>query len=215
MTTQKSFKRIVRARMEKTGESYTAARTSLLSATDPEFEFTVSDEVISRRTGRGWEQWLDILDEWGGTERSHTDIARWLREEQGIDGWSSQSIAVSYERARGMRAVGETTSGFVASVSKTIGVPVDRLYDAWTDPELRRRWLPDADLSERTATPPRSARFDWGDGRTRVVAGFESKGDAKSMVGMSHEKLADSEEKEQMRAFWRERLSALKQMLES
>jgi uncharacterized protein YndB with AHSA1/START domain len=201
--------------MEKTGESYTSARAALLSASEPEVEFTVSDEVITRRTGRGWEEWLGILDEWGGTDRSHAEIARWLREEQGVDGWSSQSVTVSYERARGIRAVGETTSGFVASVSKTVAVPVERLYDAWTDPELRRQWLPDAELSERTANRPRGARFDWGDGRTRVVAGFESKGEAKSMVGMSHEKLADAEEKEQMRAFWRERLSALKELLES
>ena len=34
MTVQKSFKRIVRARMGKTGESYTTARSRLLAA-DP------------------------------------------------------------------------------------------------------------------------------------------------------------------------------------
>ena len=73
MTTQKSFKRLVRARMEKTGESYTAARAQLLSANggDPSAEagggvqLTASDEVIQRRTGRGWEEWFDMLDEWG------------------------------------------------------------------------------------------------------------------------------------------------------
>ena len=31
MTTQKDFKRLVRGRMQKTGESYTAARASLLA----------------------------------------------------------------------------------------------------------------------------------------------------------------------------------------
>ena len=35
MTTQKSFKRLVRARMEKTGERYAAARAALLTAEDP------------------------------------------------------------------------------------------------------------------------------------------------------------------------------------
>ena len=35
MTRQKSFKRLVRARMEKTGESYTAARATLLAAEEP------------------------------------------------------------------------------------------------------------------------------------------------------------------------------------
>jgi hypothetical protein len=34
MTVQKSFKRLVRARMAKTGESYTAARAQLLAGVD-------------------------------------------------------------------------------------------------------------------------------------------------------------------------------------
>jgi hypothetical protein len=36
MTRHRSFKRLVRARMEKTGESYTAARAMLLAAEEPE-----------------------------------------------------------------------------------------------------------------------------------------------------------------------------------
>ena len=35
MTEQRSFKRLVRARMAKTGESYTAARAKLLRAEPP------------------------------------------------------------------------------------------------------------------------------------------------------------------------------------
>jgi hypothetical protein len=34
MTRQRSFKRLVRLRMEKTGESYTAARASLLAGNE-------------------------------------------------------------------------------------------------------------------------------------------------------------------------------------
>ena len=73
MTRQKSFKRLVRARMEKTGESYSAARAALLAADETKATegptLTMSDEAIRRRTGRGWEEWFDLLDEWGGTER--------------------------------------------------------------------------------------------------------------------------------------------------
>jgi hypothetical protein len=36
MTRQKSFKRLVRARMEKTGERYAAARAALLAADQPQ-----------------------------------------------------------------------------------------------------------------------------------------------------------------------------------
>jgi Domain of unknown function (DUF4287) len=218
MTRQKSFKRLVRARMGKTGESYTAARAVLLAASDggapQEVQLTVSDEVIRRRTGRGWEEWFDLLDEWGALDRKHSEIARWLREEQGIDGWSSQSVTVSYERARGLREVGESADGFSITASKTIAVPVERLYDAFVDESLRERWLPDAELRERTATRPKGARFDWGDGSTRLIVGFEPKGDAKSTVALAHERLPDAGEAERMKVYWRERVAALKEALE-
>ena len=218
MTRQRSFKRLVRSRMEKTGESYTAARATLLGADDATAAekpvFTVSEEVIRRRTGRGWEEWLDLLDEWGAPERSHKEIAAWVAERQGSDGWSAQAVTVSYERARGLRAVGERPDGFSATASKTVAVPVDRLYDAFVEESLRQRWLPDAELRERTATKPKSARYDWGDGETRVIVGFEAKGEAKSTVALEHARLADAEEADRMKAYWRDRVSALKEVLE-
>lgn len=219
MTRQSSFKRLVRARMEKTGERYAAARAALLAAEEPKASdgaaLTVSEEAIRRRTGRGWEEWFGLLDEWGAVERPHKEIATWLREEQKIDGWSSQAVTVSYERARGLRAVGQRPGGgFSATASKTIAVPVERLFDAFVGEGERRRWLLDGELRERTATRARSARYDWEDGRTRVIAGFEAKGPAKSLVAIEHERLEDAEEAERMKAFWREALVRLKEVLE-
>ena len=178
MTEQKSFKRLVRARMEKTGESYTTARTRLLRAADPAgFEgvkLATSDETIRRRTGRGWEEWFELLDEWGAPNRTHRETARWLAEQQGLHplAWNVQAVAASYERARGLRAVGEKDDGFVVTASRTVAVPVERLYEAFVSDSARARWLPDGRLRERTATRPKSARFDWGDGDTRVNVTF-------------------------------------------
>jgi hypothetical protein len=219
MTRQKSFKRLVRARMEKTGESYTAARASLLGAEEQKATdgptLTMSDESIRRRTGLGWEEWFDLLDESGAADKPHPEIARWLAEEKGIAGWDAQSVTVSYERARGGRAVGEKEHGFSITASKTVSVPVEQLFDAVVEEPLRSRWLPDGSLRERTSSKPKSARFDWGDGTTRVIFGFESKGEAKSTVALEHERLADGDEAERMKSFWRERVSALKTQLES
>ena len=218
MTRQRSFKRLVRTRMEKTGESYTAARASLLGADDPKVidgsALTVSEAVIRRRTGQGWEHWFDVLDEWGAAERPHGEIVGFLADEHGTGGWSAQAVTVSYERARGLREVGQRPSGFSVTAQKTVAVPVDRLYDAFVDESLRGRWLPDAELRERTATKPKSARFDWGDGTTRVIVGFESRGEAKSTAALEHERLADAEEAKRMKAFWRERVTTLKEVLE-
>jgi uncharacterized protein YndB with AHSA1/START domain len=225
MTRQQSFKRIVRTRMEKTGESYTAARTALLAggedrsngkpATVDAPTLTVSDDVIRRRTGHGWEHWFDVLDEWGAVDQKHREIARWLNAEHGVPGWDAQSITVSYERARGLRAVGEKADGFSITASKTVAVPVERLFDAFVEESLREQWLPGVEMRERTSTRPRGARFDWGDGSTRLVVGFESKGEAKSLAALMHEKLPDAEEAQRMKAYWRERVGVLKQVLEA
>jgi hypothetical protein len=220
MTEHKSFKRLVRARMEKTGESYTGARANLLRAADPSgFEgvkLATSDETIRRRTGRGWEEWFELLDEWGAPERTHRETARWLAERQGLHplAWDVQAVAASYERARGLRAVGEKDDGFVVTASRTVGVPVEHLYDAFVSGALRAEWLPDGRLRERTATRPRSARFDWGDGDTRVNVTFLVKDEARSTAALEHRRLADANEAERMKAYWRERLMALKRTLE-
>jgi uncharacterized protein YndB with AHSA1/START domain len=220
MTRQKSFKRLVRTRMEKTGESYTTARASLLAAEEPTQTegptLATSDKAIRQRTGRGWEQWFDLLDEQGAAKLPHREVARWVAKELGIEplGWEAQAVTVSYERARGGRAVGERPEGFAITASKTVAVGVDRLFDAFVDESLRERWLPDGELSERTATKPRSARFDWGEGDTRVNVTFEAKGEAKSTVAVEHARLVDVEAAERMKAFWRERLTTLKSQLE-
>jgi hypothetical protein len=219
MTEHRSFKRLVRARMEKTGESYTAARASLLTGSEKGKVTTaptmpISEGAIPDRTGRGWEQWFDLLDEWGAQERTHKEIARWVTEEQDTDGWSAQSIAVAYERARKGRAIGQQEHGFSITASRTVAVGVERLFDAFTDERKRSHWLADGELRDCTATPPKSARYDWGDGATRVIVGFERRGDGKSTVALMHERLPDAAAAERMKSYWRERLGALKAALE-
>ncbi len=220
MTEHKSFKRLVRARMEKTGESYTTARAMLLGAEDgdglKDVKLATSDESIRRRTGRGWEEWFEMLDDWGAANRAHRETARWLAEQQGLHplAWNVQAIAASYERTRGLRVVGEKDDGFAITASRTVAAPVDALFDAFVDERRRERWLPDGRLRERTATRPRSARFDWGDGGTRVNVTFLAKGEASSTAALEHRRLADAAEAERMKAYWRERLAALKNTFE-
>ena len=138
----------------------------------------------------------------------------WMAREHGIKGWGASAVTINYERARGLRAVGEQADGFTITASKTVAVSVDRLYDAFVTGTIRKRWLRDGQLRERTATNPKSARFDWGDGKTRVSVSFIAKGDAKSTVALQHERLVDGEEAERMKAFWRDRIGKLKDMLE-
>jgi hypothetical protein len=218
MTTQKSFKRRVRARMAKTGESYAAARRRLLpgveSVPEPQIAPRYSDETVRKATDKDWGEWFELLDAWGATDHKHGEIARWLNDEYGVPGWWCQTVALTYEHARGMRQVNQQHDGdFAASASKTIAVSAEALTVAFTDDELRERWLPGAEFGIRTVRPGRSLRADWAGG-TRLAVSFDPKGEHKAQVAVIHEHLDGSAEAELMKSYWRERLAALKKMLE-
>jgi hypothetical protein len=71
MPTGKDLKRLVRARMKKTGESYTAARAQLLkkkkTATNTGYAEVagMSDASLREATGCNWERWVRTLDRAG------------------------------------------------------------------------------------------------------------------------------------------------------
>ncbi|MET8233887.1 hypothetical protein ABZS77_24760 [Micromonospora sp. NPDC005298] len=227
MTNQRSFKNRVRARMAKTGESYTTARRHLIGratapASDPVPPAAaaqterISDDLVRERTGRGWAQWFAVLDAVSAATRTHTEIARHLVTEHEVPGWWAQSITVGYEQARGLRAPGQRRGGgFEASASRTVGAPAPRLFEAFADDAARARWLPDVEVRVRTATAPRSFRADWAGGPTRIVVGFDAVGESKTRVSVLHEKLTGAEQAAELTAYWRERLTALKVLLES
>lgn len=222
MTTHKTLKRRVRARAAKTGESYTAARAQLLRKTDPPEPATpdtlaiagVSDEAMIRATGKPLGEWLPLLDAWGADQRTHTKIARWIVAEHGVPGWWAQNVTVAYERARGMRALHEVPSGFSISVSKSISATPERVSDAWTDASLRAAWLPAAPIRVRRSTRGRSARFDWDEPTSLVGVMLFTKGEGKTQISLSHEKLPDADSAERLKVMWRERMAVLKDVLE-
>ncbi len=171
---------------------------------------------VQRATGRARDEWFELLDEWGAAGRQFREIADWLTSEHRISRWWAQKLIVEYEQARGLRPPGVRPDGsFEVSASKTVAVPVTRLFDAFVNARERRKWLTDGRMSLRTSQPRRSARFDWEKGSTRVNVGFIDKGPSKSTVAVAHERLADAGEAEKTKAMWKERLAELKSFLES
>ena len=130
MPRQKDLKRLVRARMHKTGEAYTSARAHVLakprvkprtasavdtpvahvSAPNPK-EYAklagMSDAIIKEKTGCTWERWVKSLDYHGAAEMSHRDIATLIHAKYKTPSWWTQTVAVGYERIKGLRARGQ------------------------------------------------------------------------------------------------------------
>jgi hypothetical protein len=226
MPTDKDFKRLVRGRMQKTGESYTAARAHLrnkksspvIRSSIPPAEYAKlagrSDAIMKEKTGCTWERWVKALDREKAYTWSHRDIATHVREKYKIPGWWAQSVTVGYERIKGLRAVGQRRDGlFEAGKSKTFAVPLAQLYEAFSDARIRRRWLPDVDLTIRTASREKSMRITWPD-RTSVEVGFLSRGARKSQVGLVHAKLPDHAAVTEKKEYWAKRLAELGKLLQ-
>jgi len=215
VTENKSLKRRVRERMSKTGERYTSARRQLLAKSDPPVLPVTSHEPPHGPTSNTLTEWFAVLDEWGARDRRHAEIARWLGAEKGVPPWWTQDITVRYERHIGRRVVGQRVdSTFSATGTKTIAVAPDVARAAWTDENVRRRWLPDVRLIQRPNRARAAARFDVNDGEGRLIVSFDPRGDERTMVAIEHEKLTDQAQTKRWSALWRERLKALKEMLE-
>jgi len=225
MPANKDLKRLVRGRMQKTGEAYTTARAHILKQ-KPARRRSIqpapsdyaklggkSDAILKEKTGCTWERWVGALDGVKAHTWPHPEIARYVQEKYKVSGWWAQTVTVGYERIKGLRAVGQRRDGwFEANKSKTLRGPVRRVYDAFHKPSLRAQWLPGVELTIRTATRDKSMRIAWPDG-TLVVAGFTRMGAGKSQVALTHAKLPDQAAVTRAKQFWTERLAALEKLL--
>jgi uncharacterized protein YndB with AHSA1/START domain len=218
MPKEKDLKRLVRARMQKTGESYTAARLQLLkkdkhadSTRDLATVAGMSDASVSKKTGRTWAEWVRVLDAADATQKTHREIAEYVSS-LGTPSWWTQMVTVGYERIRGLRERGQQRSGgYQITKSRTFKVSVARLFAAFTSTKLCSRWLPKG-VKLRSMTANKRIRLGWPDG-TQAVVGFVSKGAEKSIAAVQHEKLADRQAADAMKKGWGERFDTLGDLL--
>lgn len=113
----------------------------------------ISSEAVEKATGKGWDEWVEIIDKAGGAKMTHKDIAKMIDEKGWLAnrslksaGWWCQMITVGYEYAKNRRAVGETQEqGFEIGVQKMIYVPIDTLWNFIVSSKGIKLWLGDID----------------------------------------------------------------------
>jgi len=173
----------------------------------------ISSAAVRTATGHGWDWWLKTLDKAGAVKLPHREIARMLSDRLGLESrWWAQMIAVGYEQARGLRKPNQTAMGFVASVSRTVAVPLGALYAAWEEGR-RGDWLPDA-IEVRRATRNKSMRITWPDG-SGVAVNFYAKDGGKAVVAVEQTKLPDEGAVRAAKDLWNATLDRLKTTLEA
>lgn len=224
MTKQESFKRSVRARMAETGEKYGAARRALIERSSgrdagagrsqpwveqPE----TSDQAVREATGRGWDEWCDLIDSWPERTQGHAAMAARMGRDHLDSGWWAQSVVVGYERIRGLRVPYLRADGtFAASVTRTITTDPDRLRAELLDPATGAAIAASANGPTRSGEPlevelrsrPESKSIRWAihpdQGRVRFA--IDAVDDGRARVSIQHERLDSTAAVERWKDFW-------------
>lgn len=162
----------------------------------------ISDEAVKNKTSKNWGEWFAILDAAGSQSMTHKQIVAFLVEEYALSPWWQQMVTVTYEQARGLRQKHEMPSGYQISRSRTMAVPVERVFTAWIDENQRANWLNGPAFVIRKASPNKSLRISWMDGQSSLDVSFYPKGPAKTQITVMHNQLSTADDAERMKTYW-------------
>lgn len=165
--------------------------------------------AIEQATGQSWDAWLAWFAQQHADQLTHKQIAELAADrltQQSVDspGWWSQSVAVAYEQSIGRRAPGQGRDGsFTATVSRTYNLS---RHELWASCQAFLEQYTEFDgiaitNARMSQTPVRDYwRCDLGD--AKVTWAVEQKTEGKSLLVVTHERLASADDALQRRVFW-------------
>ncbi|MEP7142616.1 MAG: hypothetical protein ABI707_07090 [Ferruginibacter sp.] len=177
----------------------------------------ITGKLVVDKTNKTIDEWFKILDKKGAKKMNHPEIFNLVSSIEGLQPlgqWNHNLLTTTYEWSRSLKERGQKENGFEISVSKTIEVPVNIIYNAWTVEKIRITWLGKENITIRKATENKSARISWIVDGTSLSIDIYPKTENKSQVVVQHLKIADSKKAMEMKAYWGEKLERLKGLLE-
>ncbi|HJX78002.1 hypothetical protein [Glutamicibacter sp.] len=174
-------------------------------------------EAIIKATGKPWEQWVEQIESAGAKELSHKPLASMIYQLMPADlenpGWWAQSVAIAYEQHIGRRVPGQASDGsFKGSVSTTLNTDLEGALQSWVGSVAEFSEFIGAQLASEPAVSGsekwRYWRAQFSDGSC-VSVNITMKGN-KASVSAGHAKLANPQDLEGWKSFWRQILATIR-----
>ncbi|WP_261624866.1 hypothetical protein [Nesterenkonia marinintestina] len=167
--------------------------------------------AVERATARPWAQWLSLLDEAGAARMGHAAIAELALEHMPEDlrnpGWWAQGVAIGYEQERGLRVPGQGSDGtFKTSVSRTVAEGPEEARGAWIRLMEQAPDHQGVAVAGEPWTSDTEKRLYWRaklDDGSKVSLSAEGKGEGRTLLTVTHEKLHGPEVIDGWKAHWK------------
>lgn len=193
----------------------------------------VTDPAAKKETGKTLKQWFEVLDAQGDYGRRKA--VQYLYATEKVPEWWAVTIAVEYERARGMLKKDGLLEGYGICVTKTIKAEAADVYRAWTDTKALAQWFGDGVKAQvedggsfkdgagnrgsfQRVRENKDLRFSWENPAfstpSLVDVTFDGKTPGKTLLMVNHSRIQTRAEADGLRSAWGEALDRLKQQLE-
>ncbi len=198
-------------------------------------DHSLTDAACKKATGKSIAEWQVAIAKHGGEKLKRRDTIQWIYDQCNKDAWWSTTLWVEFERAQGILQKDGLIEGYNICVTKTISAPLPQVYRACSDPKLLTNWFGDGvqanvevggtliDKQKNQAEflrvrPDKDLRFTWrspnSPSTTQVDLAFAAKGDAKTGLTLTHNRIQNRDEADGLRAAWGAAFDRLKNLVE-
>ncbi|CAN5671173.1 hypothetical protein BH10BDE1_BH10BDE1_16380 [soil metagenome] len=183
---------------------------------------------VEKNTGRGWDEWIVLLDKAGARSMSHGEIAKLLKTKFKQPPWWQLNVALGFQYHTGQKMIGVNTKGqYTVAIGRTLPLSQKTLWKWITSEEGQAIWLKPLSTvmfskgvefeveggvfcQVRTLKAPQRIRFSWHDTDwekpTFVQVAFHPRPGDKCGFGVSHDGIKDARTKERLKEMWRAQL---------
>lgn len=195
-----------------------------------------SEESVTNATGNGWIHWFSVLDRFNCEKKGHKESARHLEETHKVKPWWAQTLTIEYEVAKGIRERSQRCDAlFGTDIQRTVTAKIDTCWNLFTTQKGLNTWFAtnakidfrlggvytDAggDRCEyKSIIPNKRFRMTWEHPKhtsgSVVEVTFERKG-VNSVVRVSHTKIANKKEREDLKKAWQSVMDDFKRIAEN
>lgn len=169
----------------------------------------ISDKVLKEKTGKGWEEWINILDKDKAIEMNHKEMATHLCNKYKVDSWYAQTISNGYEKEKGLRVKHEKATGdFEISKTKVFNIEHSKLFDLVKN-LIEKDFFGHVEIT--TLNENKNIRLKGSD-KNSFSFDFYNK-ENKTQLVIQQFKIKDSNEAEEMKKFWSNKLKELEEKI--